>query len=315
MMRDKTLLTEQIKQKAFALGFDAFGVSRADFVGTDVSNAYDEWLQEGRHATLHYLENNKDKRYDPRLLEEGTKSIISLAMNYYPAQKQADNVPQFAYYAYGKDYHDVMKTRMRELLSYIIELIPHASGRCFVDSAPVLESYWAMQAGIGFKGKNSLLIIPQKGSYFFLGEILLSEELVYSKPYVQSLCGKCTRCIDACPTGAILPGGRIDAAKCISFQTIENKTEEIAPEVEDKLSNRVYGCDICQMVCPWNKRAVPHNTQEFLPSEEFLNLTTDKLVNLTQEQFSLLFKGSAVKRAKYKGLMRNIQALIRKKKE
>lgn len=309
MQNQRAIFTEQIRQKALELGFDAFGVSRADFVGDTVADGYDAWLKKGFHATLDYLERNKEKRYDPRLLVENTKSIISVAMNYYPSQKQPKEVPQFAYYAYGKDYHDVMKDRLKKLLTYVMEIVPEAEGRCFVDSAPVLESFWAMKAGIGYKGKNTLLIIPGKGSYFFLGEIFLNIELEYSKPYEKSLCGSCRKCIDACPAGAIMEGGCLNAERCISYQTIENKSDKISEPVASKMSNRVYGCDICQQVCPWNKKSQPHQTPDFNPSQAFLSLTKEALEQLTEEDFRLIFKGSAVKRAKYKGLMRNVQAL------
>lgn len=301
-------ITKLIKEKALSIGFDACGVCRAEHVG-EAQIYFQNWIQKGLHGSLDYLERNSEKRFNPTLLVEGTKSIISVALNYYPQEKQDESVPQFAYYAYGHDYHDVVKEKLSQLLAFIQTLIPEAAGRCFTDSAPFLESYWATRAGIGYKGRNTLLIIPGKGSFFFLGEILLNIELAYDKPQEKFLCGKCTKCIDACPTGALQEGKCMDARKCISYQTIENKTDEIDSEIASKLSNRVYGCDICQQVCPWNKKARPHQTAEFVPSPEFLNLNAESISSMSEEDFRIIFKGSAIKRAKHKGLMRNIRTL------
>ncbi len=314
MERNIAELTQRIKQQALHLGFDACGISQAKHVGEHTEYAYHQWLTKGCNAEMSYLERNGEKRSDPRLLVEGTKSIISVALNYYPNQTQAIDNPQFAYYAYGQDYHDVMKRKLNELLQFIRQLLPQAEGRCFTDSAPVMESFWAQQAGIGYKGKHTLLIIPKRGTYFFLGEIFLNQELAYDLPFRRSLCGNCRRCIEACPTGALSGnGGCVDANKCISYQTIENKHETIAQDVAENLNNRVYGCDLCQQACPWNRYATPHSTPDFLPSSEFLSLTEDVLMNLTEEDFRRIFKGSAVKRAKYWGLMRNIRALQKEK--
>jgi len=203
-----------------------------------------------------------------------------------------------------------VKEKLSVLLDFVKTLFPDVGGRCFTDSAPVMESHWATRAGIGFKGRNTLLIIPGKGSYFFLGELILDIELAFDKPQEKSLCGRCRKCIDACPTGALKENRCLDAGKCISYQTIENKSDKIDENIVPNLSNRVYGCDICQKVCPWNKYATPHSTPDFLPSDEFLELTAEKMAAMDEEDFRRIFNYSAVKRAKYKGLIRNIRALI-----
>lgn len=304
--------TQQIKEYAYTLGFDACGICKAECVGADDAQYLKEWLDGSFHASMDYMANHFDKRTDPQLLVEGAKSIISLALNYYPDTKQSPDHPQFAYYAYGKDYHDVMKVKLQQFFDYIKTLIPALQGRVFCDTAPIMERYWAAKAGIGFIGKNSLLIIPKKGSYCFLGELIINIELQYDKP-LEISCGRCTRCIDACPTKAIVSPKVINANKCISYQTIENKGE-IDSSVIDSLNNRFYGCDICQQVCPWNNYARPHKTPEFQPSEAFLALSTEWLENLSVEEYQRVFKGSAVKRAKYSGLKRNLDALKRCKK-
>lgn len=302
-----------IKANALSLGFSACGICKAEYVEEKTENRYREWIDKGFHGSLDYLDLNHEKRFDPTLLVENAKSVISVAMNYYPERKQPESVPQFAYYAYGKDYHIVVKERLNELFDYIKTLVPEASGRCFTDSAPVMETYWATRAGIGYKGRNTLCIIPGKGSFFFLGEIILDVELDYDKPQEKSLCGRCRKCIDACPTGALKENRCLDASKCISYQTIENKTDQIEENIASYLNNRVYGCDICQKVCPWNKKPEPHQTPDFLPSEEFLNMTKESMLQMTEDDFRRIFKDSAVKRAKYSGLMRNIKTLSKNK--
>lgn len=305
--------SEEIKQHAFSLGFDACGICHAVPAGSHNGESsgeeerYMQWLSANCHAGMDYLERNMDKRLDPRLLADGAKSIISVALNYYPHQKLPDNVPQFAYYAYGQDYHDIVHGKLHQLLAFIKLRFPEVSGRAFSDSAPVLERFWAAKAGLGFIGKNTLLIIPGKGSYFFLGELIVDLELDYDSPIAQN-CGKCRRCMDACPTGAIEKPHWLNANKCISYQTIENKGE-ISPEVLPLLNNNVYGCDICQKVCPWNRFAKPHTTPEFFPSEKFLSLDGDALKKMNEAEFREIFRKSAVKRAKFSGLKRNITAI------
>ncbi|HLW10601.1 MAG TPA: tRNA epoxyqueuosine(34) reductase QueG, partial [Fermentimonas sp.] len=239
--------------------------------------------------------------------------IVSVALNYYPHEKQATHAPQFAYYAYGKDYHDIVRSKLKELFEFIAIRKPEVTGRYFSDSAPVLERFWAAQAGLGFVGKNSLLIIPGKGSYFFLGELIIDIELEYDKPILEN-CGNCTRCLDGCPTGAIEEPFRVNANKCISYQTIENKAE-ISSYVVPRLKNYVFGCDICQKVCPWNRASTPHKTPEFMPSEDFMAIDLIKLINMDEEEYRKIFRGSAVKRAKFSGLKRNATAVFNTRKK
>jgi len=300
------VLSEKIKKYAAFLGFDACGFSKAEKIPAE-SKRYTGWLKQGYNAGMGYMSDNLDKRFDPALLVEDTKSIISLALNYYPKEKIPAGNPRIAYYAYGKDYHEVMKSKMNKLFDFIKKEVSGASGRCFCDTAPVLERYWATRSGIGFTGKNTSLIIPGKGSYFFLGEIFLNIELAYDNPSGVS-CGKCKRCMEACPTKALNIPYILDSNRCISYQTIENKNE-IAEDILPHLNNCVYGCDICQQVCPWNRSARPNDIEEFTPLPDFLSLNMERLDNMTVEEYRKIFKNSAVKRAKYSGLKRNIEAL------
>ncbi len=300
--------SEKIKQYALSLGFDACGISRAESSGEE--DNFREWIASNYQGDMSYLERNIEKRDDPRLLVSGAKSIISVALNYYPQEKRNPKFPKFAYYAYGKDYHFVIKDKLKQLLEFIQTIYPNAEGRFFSDSAPVLERYWAAKAGLGFIGKNTLLIIPGKGSFFFLGELIINQELNYDEP-IDLSCGSCTRCMEACPTGAIEKSNLVNATRCISYQTIEKKGEQ-----DQKVSTGdwVYGCDICQLVCPWNRFSLPHKTREFIPSPEFLSLDLSALQTMDQEKFSKLFSKSAVKRAKLEGLKRNIQKYKDEKK-
>ncbi len=303
--------SQQIKEYAYSLGFDACGICKADEVDIENQSYFKDWLDESFHADMDYMSRNEEKRFNPSLLVEGARSIISVALNYYPDVKQSQEHPQFAYYAYGKDYHDVVKYKLQLLFDYISSFDPSLQGRLFVDTAPVMERYWAVKAGLGFIGKNSLLIIPKKGSYFFLGELIINLELAHDTPLNLS-CGNCTRCIDACPTSAIVKPKVVNSNRCISYQTIENKGE-INASVIPLLNNRFYGCDICQQVCPWNRYARPHKTDEFKPSQALLDLSYDALGALTVERYQQIFKGSAVKRAKFDGLKRNLNALTQSK--
>lgn len=300
-------VSRKIKEFALSIGFDAVGISKAEEIDASAKVHLHDWLGKSYQADMNYLSRNTDKRTNPALLVEGAKSIICVALNYYPREKQPVTAPQFAYYAYGKDYHDVMKEKLRELFRYIKSVFQQANGRDFVDTAPVLERYWAAKAGIGFIGKNSLLIIPGKGSFFFLGELILDVELDYDSPIGIS-CGNCTRCQTACPTGAFESPYCLDSKKCISYQTIENRGE-LDKDAVAKMGNNLYGCDICQKVCPFNKFAKPNTTDEFLPRQEFLSIDYDTLEKMTVEDYRCIFKGSAVKRVKFSGLMRNFKAL------
>ena len=298
-------LSDEIKQQALLLGFDACGICRAGDSGEE--ERYMEWLAANSHAGMSYMERNIGKRTDPRLLVEGARSIVSVALNYYPHVTLPAEVPQFAYYAYGDDYHDIVRGKLRQLFDWIRERHPSLTGRYFSDSAPVLERFWAAQAGLGFIGKNTLLIIPGKGSYFFLGELIIDIELEYDTPVTQN-CGRCRRCLDACPTGAIEQPYRLNANRCISWQTIENRGA-ITPEIIPLLSNNVYGCDICQKVCPWNHYSRPHTTPALMPSEAFMSLDLEKLREMSEETYRTVFRHSAVRRAKFSGLKRNAEAI------
>lgn len=305
---NQSLITQEIKRQAASVGFDACRICKAEPIDENTKNQYNQWITNGYQADMHYLARNTDLRANPSSIIDNGKSIICVALNYYPDKKQSETAPQFAYYAYGKDYHDIFKEKLKQLLASIQILSPEVKGRVFVDTAPILERYWAAKSGIGFIGKNSLLIIPQKGSYYFLGEIILDIELDYDKP-VRISCGSCTRCLDACPTKAIEKPFLINSGKCISYQTIENKNTIIHADIVPMLNNYIYGCDICQKVCPWNRFAKPHKTKEFDPSPEFLELDNEILDNMTVEDYRRIFKGSAVKRAKFEGLKRNNNAL------
>ena len=303
--------SDEIKQKALDLGFDACGICRATESGEE--ERYMQWLQDHWQGGMGYMERNIDKRLDPRLLVEGARSIISVALNYYPPIKLPGKVPQFAYYAYGKDYHEVVREKLRCLFEWIRERVPDVTGRYFSDSAPVLERFWAARAGLGFIGKNTLLIIPGKGSYFFLGELIIDIELDYDEPVTEN-CGDCTRCLRSCPTNAIEEPYRLNATRCISYQTIENKGE-IAPEIVPNLRNNVYGCDICQKVCPWNRDAMSHNIPEFMPSDAFLKLDLEQIMEMDEDRWNHIFRQSAVKRAKLSGLKRNASAISKSRRK
>lgn len=304
-MNTPEVLSNKIKAEAARLGFSACGITSANLSAN--REHLSRWLDKGYQADMAYLENNFDKRCNPQLLVEDARSVICVALNYYPQKKLRDDQLQFAYYAYGKDYHDIMKEKLNSLLTYIDTELISVKGRVFCDTAPVLERYWAQQAGLGWTGKNTLLIIPHAGSYFFLGELIIDAELAYDSPAVNR-CGNCTRCLDACPTKALESPYLLNANKCLSYLTIENKGK-IEKEYASKMGNYIYGCDRCQKACPWNRFATPNTIDELQPSEAFMNMTPQDWEKLSIEEYRTLFKGSAVKRAKYEGLMRNIKAI------
>lgn len=295
-------LKEQIRGEALRLGFDACGFARVDEVDSEARENYRRWLEEGRQAQMDYLGNYLDLRDNPALLYPGARTVVCVALNYYPARFQPQGNPRFAYYAYGLDYHDVMRDKLRRLAAFVAPLSGDA-GRVCCDTAPMRERYWAVQAGLGFIGKNAQLIIPGKGSYFFLGELLTTLALPPDMP-VASRCGDCSLCREHCPTGALASAGQVDARRCISCQTIENR-DEIPPAVAARMGDRVYGCDTCQQCCPWNRVAAPSPHPEFAPSDEFLALDATRFEAMTVDDFNRLFRHSAVRRAKYAGLMRN----------
>ncbi len=305
----KQQLTALIKSEALRLGFTACGIAQAARVSEAEEQRLRRWIDEGRYAGMHYMTNYLDKRLDPRKLMNGLKSIVSLAMNYAPAQRLPDNEPQIAAYALGKDYHDVMKNRIHRLAAFVSEIIDkQITYRAFVDSGPVIERYWAVQAGIGWIGKNQLLIIPKAGSEFFLGELFLDIELDYDHP-IANHCGRCHRCIDHCPTHALAEERDLDSSLCLSYQTIENRGE-LSDIAKEKMGNFIYGCDRCQLACPWNRFATSTDIPEFHPSKELLSMTRQRWEQLSEDEYRHLFKGSAVKRAKYAGLTRNIQNML-----
>ena len=305
---------KEIKAEAESLGFFACGVVPAAPVDAETAAAVRRWISKGSQATMDYMANYTEKRLNPCLLVPGTKSIVSLAMNYAPAKTMPETEYQLAAYAYGQDYHDVMKAKLRQLASIIINNFhtnnheePTGEIRVFVDTAPVLERYWAQRAGLGWIGKNHQLIIPHAGSMFFLGEIFLPFEFdSYDSP-MPSRCGKCRRCIEACPTCAITDDFNFDSERCLSYQLIENRGE-LSEQAKQSMGSTIYGCDRCQTACPWNKFATPNTTPEFQPKSELLAMPKADWHNLTVEQYRALFKGSAVKRAKFDGLKRNISA-------
>lgn len=289
------------------LGFLACGIAKAEFLESEAPHL-ENYLKEKRNGNLSYMENHFDKRLDPRLLVDGAKSVISLLYNYYPEKKQREDTYKISKYAYGEDYHFVVKDKLRDLMDFIREEIGEINGRVFTDSAPILEGAWAEKAGIGWMGKHSLLITKQSGSFFFLGELIIDLELEYDTPFVTDHCGSCTRCIDACPTDAIVSDKKIDASKCISYFTIELK-DEIPIEMKGKFEDWMFGCDICQDVCPWNRFSKPHSEKRFLPNDEILNFSKSDWEEITEEEFRKIFRKSPVKRTKYSGLTRNIKFL------
>jgi len=303
---DVQSVAQFIKAKAIALGFDACGIARAEKLNEEESHLK-EWLSKGYHAGMMWMNRNSELRVDPRLLFEGTRSIVVVLKNYAPAHYPfADRKYKIARYALGNDYHRVVKKQLLALLDEIQQAFgKQIRGRCFVDSAPVLERVWAHRAGLGWIGKNSLLLNRHLGSYFFIGEIFLDIELAYDKP-INSLCGTCTYCIDACPTGAIVAPMMVDANRCISYQTIENKSEIDEP-VRDKLKGWIFGCDICQEVCPRNFRVKPHQEPAFEILPALRDLTDNQIENLTEETYNSVFARSPVKRAKYPKLVHNIR--------
>ena len=303
----KQKYSQLIKDKAEQFGFESCGISKADFLEED-ARFLENWLNNGFQGEMKYMENHFDKRLDPRLLVEGSKSVISLSYNYFPEQELKNN-DQFkiSKYAYGEDYHDVIKEILRTLVAELQKEIGEFGFRIFVDSAPVLEKSWARKSGIGWIGKNANLISKKRGSFFFLAEIICELDLEYDFS-TSDHCGTCRKCIDACPTNAIVSDKIVDGSKCISYATIELKNE-IPDYFQDKMENWMYGCDICQDVCPWNRFSVPNHQSKFQPNEKLNHFSNSEWKELTQEIYAEIFKKSAVKRAKFSGLKRNIEFL------
>ncbi len=293
-----------IKQEAKLLGFDFCGISKADFLNEEAPRL-EKWLTEKKHGQMQYMENYFDKRLDPRLLVPDSRSVISLLYNYYPEQTQNQNAPKISKYAYGQDYHEVIKEKLNAFLLILKQKIGNINGRAFVDSAPVMDKVWAAKSGLGWIGKNSNLINKESGSFFFIAELIIDVELEYDGP-IKDYCGTCTKCIDACPTQAIVEPYVVDGSKCISYLTIELK-EEIATEFKNKMAGWAFGCDICQDVCPWNSFSKINSEPLFTNNNGLLNFSEAEWNDITEETFNVIFKHSAVKRTKYKGLKRNLK--------
>ncbi|MDT8346502.1 MAG: tRNA epoxyqueuosine(34) reductase QueG [Flavobacteriaceae bacterium] len=309
-MMHRERLTKFIKSTADGLGFISCGVSKAEFLEEEAPRL-EQWLSQNYHGKMDYMQQHFDKRLDPTKLVEGSKSVISLLYNYYPSEQQTENTYKISKYAYGVDYHFVIKDKLKTLLATIEEELGQTlNARVFVDSAPVLEKAWAAKSGLGWIGKNANLLSKQKGSFFFIAEIISELELVYDNPTIDH-CGSCTACIEACPTAAIVEPYVVDGSKCISYFTIELK-DAFNQNFNEHLDDWMFGCDVCQDVCPWNRFSKPHNEPAFMPKEELLKYTKAEWQELTKEVFQEIFKKSAVKRTKYSGLMRNITYLKEK---
>lgn len=296
------------------LGFLAVGCAKAEFLETE-ARQLENWLNLGHHAKMGYMANHFDLRVDPRKLVPGAKTVISLLYNYYTPEKQSDaTAPKISKYAYGRDYHKVIKKKLKHILSWLSEEVGEVNGRGFVDSAPVMERDWARKSGLGWQGKHTLLINQKEGSFFFLAELIIDLDIDNSEQNeISDHCGTCTKCIDACPTDAISETGYVlDSSRCISYLTIELK-EDIPVEYQDSLEQWMFGCDICQDVCPWNRFSKTHTEEEFKPRDQLLTMEEKSWRNLIEDDFDILFKGSAVKRAGFKKLKQNIQTTLHKK--
>lgn len=300
---NKQKYTAMIKNRAAELGFISCGISKAEFL-EDEAPRFEAWLKNDYNAGMGYMENHFDKRLDPTKLVPGAKSVISLLYNYYPQEKQIDNTYKISKYAYGQDYHYVIRAKMRELFHYIEEEIGAIEGRYFVDSAPVLDKAWAARSGLGWIGKHTLMLTKQVGSFFFVSEIICDLELEYDGPTTDH-CGTCTACIDACPTNAIVEERVVDANKCISYLTIEHR-DALPVSLKNQFEDWIFGCDICQDVCPWNRFSKAHQEPLFHPHPELLSMNKEDWISLDEDRFQEIFRKSAVKRAKYIGLTRNI---------
>ena len=301
--------TVLMKNGATGLGFDYCGIAKALPLEED-SRRLEQWLNKGMQGGMQYMENHFDMRINPAKLVPGAKSVITLLKNYFPSDSQQPGIPKISKYAFGKDYHEVIRDQLKKYIEYIKLEIGDVHGRGFVDSAPVLERTWAQKSGLGWIGKNGNLITKQSGSFFFIATLITDLELEYDDAFAKDYCGTCTRCLDACPTDAILPGKVVDGSKCISYFTIELKEMLIPREVKGKLENWLFGCDICQDVCPWNRFSQPHREIEFTPIPEILNLSANEWEAMTEQAFRKLFRESSLSRAKYSGIMRNLRFIL-----
>lgn len=288
------------------MDFDYCGIAQAVPLDQD-ARRLESWLNKGMHGQMQYMENYFELRVDPTKLVPGAKSVITLLKNYYPSESQSKDAPKISKYAFGNDYHEIIRARLNQFLEQIRTEIGEIQGRGFVDSAPVLERSWAQRSGLGWVGKNGMLINKGAGSFFFIASLIIDLELVYDDPLPHDFCGSCTRCIDACPTEAILPNKVINGSKCISYYTIELKDLLLPEELKPKFENWAFGCDICQDVCPWNRFSRPHQDTAFTPIAEILDLTTRQWLDLSEDSFRKIFRRSPLKRSKYRGIMRNLK--------
>ncbi|MBK8787621.1 MAG: tRNA epoxyqueuosine(34) reductase QueG [Chitinophagaceae bacterium] len=297
--------TELINKLAINLGFDYCGIAKAQVLNED-ARRLEQWLSKGMHGSMRYMENHFDMRIDPTKLVPGAKSVITLLLNYFPEKEQSGTSPKISKYAFGNDYHEVIRSKLKLFLQNMKEQIGEIYGRGFVDSAPVLERAWAQKAGIGWIGKNGNLITKQSGSFFFIATLVVDLELKYDNGFAKDYCGTCTKCIDECPTEAILPDKVVDGSKCISYFTIELKDALIPDAQKGKFDNWMFGCDVCQDVCPWNRFSKSTDEISFTPIPEILNFSTSDWEALTEESFKTIFKNSPLKRAKFDGIKRNL---------
>ena len=288
------------------LGFDYCGIAKVQPLDEDAKRL-EQWLNKGMHGTMQYMERFFELRIDPKKLVPGAKSVISLLMNYFPVERQNDLAPKISKYAYGKDYHEVIREKLKFFLHTITEKIGQVNGRGFVDSAPVLERSWAERSGLGWIGKNGNLITKNNGSFYFIATLITDLDLEYNDPFVKDYCGTCTKCIDNCPTDAILPDKVVDGSKCISYFTIELKAQLIPGEMKGKFDNWMFGCDTCQDVCPWNRFSKANTETDFRPIPEVLNFSTKEWEEMSEEAFKKIFHDSALTRPKYQGIKRNLK--------
>ncbi|MEO8174257.1 MAG: tRNA epoxyqueuosine(34) reductase QueG [Sediminibacterium sp.] len=304
-MSDLSKNTALVKQTAHQLGFSYCGIAKAEKLDED-ARRLETWLKQDMHGSMQYMENHFELRIDPRKLVPGAKSVITLLQNYFPEKKQATDTPHISKYAFGNDYHEVIRSKLKTFLSSINTQIGEIHGRGFVDSAPVLERTWAVRSGAGWVGKNGNVITKESGSFYFIATLIVDIKLNYDDPFAKDFCGTCRRCIDSCPTDAILDNKVIDGSKCISYYTIELKDTLIPADMKGKFDNWMFGCDVCQDVCPWNRFSKSHNEIQFTPIPEILNLSTKEWEELTEESFKSIFKDSPLKRTKFQGIQRNL---------
>jgi epoxyqueuosine reductase len=301
--KEKSILVKEIAQ---AHGFDQCGIAKAVPLDDD-ARRLERWLQKGYHGDMHYMENHFDLRVDPTKLVPGAKTVITVLYNYFPEETQQIGIPKIAKYAYGEDYHLVIRKKLQLFLQSVREKMGHVEGRGFVDSAPVLERSWAQRSGLGWIGKNGNLINKKMGSFFFIATLITDLELEPDVPHATDHCGTCSRCVDACPTDAILIDKTVDASKCISYFTIELKSKDLPEDLKSKSENWIFGCDICQDVCPWNRFSKPHQHQELEPFKEIMQFNIEDWLDINEESFKKIFKHSPLKRSGFEGIKRNLR--------